>query len=522
MHLPASKYSARRFVTPLLRPKQIKFDLFDKHARLATLEHDKVIKGVLDSSYPVAIKLVPWSRSDLAWNEVEIFSALPKHPTLLEFFGISQTDDNFLIISELASHRTLRDILVDPESKGSINPKWLTTLASVMNHLHANDVIHRDLCPEHILLDQTESTIKLADLNHARILRGSQLMDEPLVLPKESLLYAAPELLGGKPYDRKVDVYSFGAIMYECIHNVSLKTLAARPAWTHPDQNLRRLCERCMSLAADERPEFEEISETLQRDFPIPIIAPQDKQYAEENLPRVGTCASIGHVRKSMEDALMVVSIPDSSTLICGVFDGLRDSRTAEFAAKKCALNAFVKTNEESSTDLKEIVESALRVTDDSLKTVVPPTRCGSTATMAAVDQLGISLGWLGDSSAYLFRKADADADQMKPNYQAVSLITKHAPNRPDELARIDANNGVVVRETMHLTNGERRPIGPWRAMAQPNSKDDTEKSRVGLAVSRALGLFDFRPIISGEPEFASLEKKPERDLFLILASDGL
>ncbi len=57
----------------------------------------------------------------------------------------------------------------------------------------------------------------------------------------------APEVLGGKQYDEKVDSYSFGIVMYEVKHNLSLmsirrevdilsvsavKYLTKRQAWT--------------------------------------------------------------------------------------------------------------------------------------------------------------------------------------------------------------------------------------------------------------------------------------------------
>ncbi len=73
------------------------------------------------------------------------------------------------------------------------------------------DVIHTDLRPRNILLSRA-GEVKVVDFGLARVwldLTGVALLDEA-----DRLHYAAPELVKGDPWDRRVDVYAAGAIAY--------------------------------------------------------------------------------------------------------------------------------------------------------------------------------------------------------------------------------------------------------------------------------------------------------------------
>ncbi|CAL9207228.1 unnamed protein product [Musa hybrid cultivar] len=109
----------------------------------------------------------------------------------------------------------------------------------------------------------------------------------------------------------------------------------------------------------------------------------------------------------------------------------------------------------------------------------------GSTAVVALVGVNRVVVANCGDSRAVLSRGG-----------QAVPLSSDHKPDRPDELARIEAAGGRVI-----YLNGAR-----VHGM---------------LAMSRALGDKYLKPFVISEPEICVVERTAE-DECLIMASDGL
>lgn len=109
----------------------------------------------------------------------------------------------------------------------------------------------------------------------------------------------------------------------------------------------------------------------------------------------------------------------------------------------------------------------------------------GSTVVVAVVGKEEIVVANCGDSRAVICR-----------NGVAVPLSIDHKPDRPDELARIEAAGGRVINWNGHRVLGV-------------------------LATSRSIGDYYLKPYVSSIPE-VTISKRTEADEFLILASDGL
>jgi serine/threonine-protein kinase ULK/ATG1 len=79
--------------------------------------------------------------------------------------------------------------------------------------LHKQNIVHRDMKPENILLtsrDMNNFELKIADLGFAVKYDPQTGLDLVLGTP----LYMAPELIERKKYNEKVDVWSLGVICY--------------------------------------------------------------------------------------------------------------------------------------------------------------------------------------------------------------------------------------------------------------------------------------------------------------------
>ncbi|KAI9016221.1 kinase-like domain-containing protein, partial [Hyaloraphidium curvatum] len=103
------------------------------------------------------------------------------------------------------------------------------TLLRTLFFLHSQGVVHRDLKPANVLIrdiDRPAETLCLADFGSAHASSSSassaSSVDTPSPIGLRSLAgtpyYLAPEIVGGRPYDSAVDMWSLGCILYQLIH----------------------------------------------------------------------------------------------------------------------------------------------------------------------------------------------------------------------------------------------------------------------------------------------------------------
>ena len=83
-------------------------------------------------------------------------------------------------------------------------------IARGMAYIHSQGVVHRDVKPENIIFDE-EFCAKIVDFGIA----CEQEYCDPLANDTGTFRWMAPEMMKRKAYGRKVDVYSFGLILWE-------------------------------------------------------------------------------------------------------------------------------------------------------------------------------------------------------------------------------------------------------------------------------------------------------------------
>lgn len=155
-------------------------------------------------------------------REVTMMSRV-KHENLVKFIGACK-DPLMVIVTELLPGMSLRKYL------GGIRPKQLDLhvaikfaldIARAMDCLHANGIIHRDLKPDNLLLTEDQESVKLADFGLAR----EETVTEMMTAETGTYRWMAPELYSTvtlrqgekKHYNNKVDVYSFGIVLWELL-----------------------------------------------------------------------------------------------------------------------------------------------------------------------------------------------------------------------------------------------------------------------------------------------------------------
>ncbi len=491
---------------------------------------------VTDDARPELIwKFTPWEKAELVEGELDIYArlqALEEKAGIVQLLGVGGTHEYLVRAYERAHHGELHRFLRN--EKGEPHPPppeqtraILAQIARAMVGLHALDIVHRDIKAENILVFRTLSEhapeVKLADFDRAIVLPTDAQKEEPV----GSLFHMAPELLAWKPYDRRVDIYAFGILMHEVAHGGArpYRDVATglpgsldatefarkviedgfRPQWHQDDTQLQALAARCLMADPQQRPDFPEILHELENE-PVPRMIHGVPRPVPQ-LPRsMGMASDAGRHRRSMEDAASILQRDDM--LILAVFDGLGGARSSQFAARHLPLVLAEQLGTATNCE-PDYIESAIReafaATQARLRRIDPHITCGTTATIAVVCKDDIHLAWVGDSPVGIFRASPCD--------DAMTLTVPHHPSQAHEAERIIASGGEVRRELRMMDSGEMVGWGPLRLFV-PHMP-------VGIAVSRALGVPDFGPALSNEPDILRFERGAGDDI-LFLGSDGV
>ena len=145
-------------------------------------------------------------------REIDILSTVD-HPNIIRYYEIYMDTRYFHIVME---HLSGGDLLAGVSRKKNYNEKdialIINKLLSAISHIHALGIVHRDLKPDNILFENEnpDSDIKIIDFGVSRqFFKANDDLNSIVGTP----YYVAPEVLTGK-YDKKVDIWSIGIIMY--------------------------------------------------------------------------------------------------------------------------------------------------------------------------------------------------------------------------------------------------------------------------------------------------------------------
>ncbi|KAM3755136.1 hypothetical protein ACB098_02G017500 [Castanea mollissima] len=151
-------------------------------------------------------------------TEVQVI-ALTHHKNLVRLLGYCNEQNHRLLVYELMKNGTLSNFL----SGEGERPSWESRveialgIARGLLYLHEEcntQIIHCDIKPQNVLLDNNY-TAKIADFGLAKLLMKDQTRTRTNV--RGTMGYIAPEWLKNAPVTTKVDVYSFGVMLFEII-----------------------------------------------------------------------------------------------------------------------------------------------------------------------------------------------------------------------------------------------------------------------------------------------------------------
>ncbi|KAJ7973555.1 GPCR kinase [Quillaja saponaria] len=142
-------------------------------------------------------------------KEPKFMTLLSPHPNIVRIFDVFETDDFLSMVVELCQPITLFDRIINRSLPESEAASVMKQLLEAIAHCHRLGIAHRDIKPDNLLFD-SRNNLKVADFGSAEWFGEEGSMSGIVGTP----YYVSPEVLMGRNYNEKVDVWSCGVILY--------------------------------------------------------------------------------------------------------------------------------------------------------------------------------------------------------------------------------------------------------------------------------------------------------------------
>ena len=225
-------------------------------------------------------------------NESIILAKLD-HQNIIKFFEVFESNKPkhmVNIVTEYADGGDLSEKIKEKKKKNNNFTEseildYFTQICLAIKHIHEKKIIHRDLKSGNIFL-MKNGLVKLGDFGIAK--RFQKTMDKAKTLIGTPY-YLSPEIINGKPYDSKSDIWSLGVLLYEMmtfkmpfnansLPMLSVKIMRGQyiPPPTIYTKDLRELVTKCLTVEPKNRPSIQEI-------LRMPIIQNRIRSFLTEN-----------------------------------------------------------------------------------------------------------------------------------------------------------------------------------------------------------------------------------------------
>ena len=246
---------------------------------------------------PVAIKLLPPALAEVPAHrerfvrEARTAAALA-HPNIVPIHSVEEHEEIVFFVMGFVDGETLAERVAraGPLSSGDA-VRIVQEVSWALAHAHANDVVHRDVKPENILLERGSGRALVTDFGIAWVHHAMNASGEGKIVGTPR--YMSPEQASGEPLDGRSDVYSLGAVAYFATTGrapidgtSSMAILAKQVSETPP------------SLAV------------ARRDLPPRFVAAVDRCLAKDRASRWPSAEALAHALRSIGGNALEIAAP--------------------------------------------------------------------------------------------------------------------------------------------------------------------------------------------------------------------
>lgn len=191
-----------------------------------------------------------------------------KHKNVIGFRGVCSQPPVYCVIMEYCP-RSLFEVIQEHEIPPALVVHWGSQIACGMEYLHSKGVIHRDLKSPNILIASDNDTLKITDFGTSHEFKGKSTK----MSFNGTVAWMAPEIIRSESCNAKVDVWSFGVVLWELltgelpykgvdagaiVWGVGSNSLHLPVPSTAPD-GFTLILKQCWNAEPKHRPEFRQI-----------------------------------------------------------------------------------------------------------------------------------------------------------------------------------------------------------------------------------------------------------------------
>jgi len=152
-----------------------------------------------------------------ALREKSLMSSL-NHPFIVQLVNSFQDENNLFMVMTFVQGGELFNVIHTDKTDGipEVSARFYSAnIYDALMYLHERQILYRDLKPENVLINEEDGYCVLIDLGFAK-----EVADKTYTLCGTPL-YLAPEVILSRGYDKSVDNWSFGAVIFEMVAGYS-------------------------------------------------------------------------------------------------------------------------------------------------------------------------------------------------------------------------------------------------------------------------------------------------------------
>jgi calcium/calmodulin-dependent protein kinase I len=171
-----------------------------------------------ESGRKVAVKKIlkkKMAHPEVLVREVSVLKETStQHPNINTLIDLFETSDTLFLVLDYVEGGELFDHIVEVGNFSEQEAIEVTRqVLSALEFLHSRKIAHRDIKPENLLCNKSSDgklQIQIADFGLSRFFEAEEAMETRVGSPE----YVAPEVLEGKSYNERVDMWSCGVVVY--------------------------------------------------------------------------------------------------------------------------------------------------------------------------------------------------------------------------------------------------------------------------------------------------------------------
>ena len=304
----------------------------------------------------IVIEEMSESEKKDVFNEANILAKLD-HQNIIKFYEVFDSKKPKHTLNIVTEYADGGDLSEKIKSQGKTPFKeteildYFTQICLALKHIHDKKIIHRDLKSGNVFLMKS-GLVKLGDFG---IAKGFEKTMDKAKTMVGTPYYLSPEIVEGKPYDNKSDIWSLGVLLYEMMtfkmpfNANSLPMLSAkiiRGNYTPPPsvytKDLREIVSKCLTVNPKGRPSISEI-------LRMPIIQNRIKNFLDENQYNKEFSKTIA---KKYKENKKTVLIKNKENAINGL--STEETQPSEISGNTIKINPNIKKDSEKNQKIAE------------------------------------------------------------------------------------------------------------------------------------------------------------------------